>query len=126
MHMTHRPLHTRNRTLTVLRSRIITTRRAVVVEEAVEPSAVDEDVVGVQDAEAPGVGAGRGGGTGGWEDGVVERGDGGEGVGGGGVGLVVGRFGLDEAGVDVLCVCELVLVEGVVLYCCSDSVVLLV
>jgi hypothetical protein len=126
MHLTNRPLHTRNRALTILRPGIITTRRAVIVEEAVEPRAVDEDVVGVQDAETPGVGAGRGGRTGGGEDGVVEGGDGGEGVRGGGVWLVVGCFGLDEAGVDVLCVGELVLVECVVLYCCADSVVLLV
>ena len=80
MHLTNRPLHTRNRALTILRPGIITTRRAVVVEEAVEPRAVDEDVVRVQDAETPGVGAGCGGRTGGWEDGVVEGGDGGEGV----------------------------------------------
>jgi hypothetical protein len=32
-------------------------RRVVVVEEAVEPGAVDEEVVGVEDAEAPGVAA---------------------------------------------------------------------
>ena len=36
--------------------------------------------------------------------------------------MVVRCFGLDEAEVDILGVCELVLVQGVVLDCCSDAV----
>lgn len=44
---------------------------------------------------------------------MVEGGD------GGWVGLVVGCFGLDLPHEDVACVDELVLVEGVMFYCCA-------
>ena len=48
-----RILHIKNLALAVLRAPAVRTRSAVVVEEAVEAGAVDEDVLAVQDAEAP-------------------------------------------------------------------------
>ena len=110
--------------------------RAVVVEEGIESYAIAKDVVAAEDAETPagcciwawgtrvcGLCAVREGEEGrGWRRGwrrrqkvrVAQDGVVGEGNGGVGVGLVVGRFGLDLPHEDVASVDELILVERVV------------
>lgn len=82
----------------------------VVVKERVQTSAIDVDVLGVDDAKTPGASAGLGGGARG-EGWVVVCGVGGEWGGGIGVSLHVGGLGLDEGHVDVAGVVELVIVQ---------------
>jgi len=95
---------------------------APVVEEFVEPSAINQDFLRVNDAQAPAIGVGDVGAVavdvlGGGEDGVTEGGIAGERDGGVGIGLVVGDFDLDLAHDDVGGVLELVLVHVEVFDC---------
>lgn len=104
--------------LAVLAASLRTTRRAVVVEESIQPGPVDQQITTRQHAQAIPIRIRHGGvlrEIRGCEDGVVVGGDCGEGDQGVGDGLVVGRLRLDLTHVDILCVCELVLVFGVVL-----------
>ena len=48
IHVTITPLNTRNRRLAVLRARIITTSRRVVIKEGIQTGAVDQDVPRVE------------------------------------------------------------------------------
>lgn len=84
----------------------------VVVEEAVQARAVDEDRVRVEDAKTP-AGSAR------CKDRVVVRRDSGEGRERVRVGLVVCGLSLDESHEDVTGVGQLVLIQGVMLDCGS-------
>lgn len=114
-------LQTQYPTLTSTIIALIRAAVAVVIEEAVQTRAVDQDILAVHDAQTPAlcirhldtVSAGRV-----WcgrEDGVVESGDARERDCGVGIGLVVCGLGLDGAEEDVRGPNELVLVESVVL-----------
>jgi hypothetical protein len=76
--------------LAVVRAAVVGAGGGPVIEEGVEPHAVDSDILGVEDAEAPGVSASAAfARAGGRKVGVVDGGVDGPGSGSRGVGLVV-------------------------------------
>lgn len=96
--------------------------RRVIVEERVQAGAIGQDVLRVQDAQAPRVGAvARDARAGGDEIGVLQRFHGGEGDGGVGVGLVVRRLRLDLAHEDVLRSGQLILIQRVMFHRCPPQ-----
>lgn len=114
-------LQTKNPTLT---SRPLTLIRAcsiIIQKKRIQPGSIDENFLRIENAKTPAVGGGNhceisrarvdDGGVG--EGRVGEGGDDGKGVAGVGVGLVVGCFGLDLAGVDGAGLGELVFVADV-------------
>lgn len=114
-------LQTKNPTLTSRPFTLIRACSIIIQKKRIQPGSIDENFLRIENAKTPAVGGGNDceiswasvddGGVG--EGRVGEGGDGGKGVAGVGVGLVVGCFGLDLAGVDGAGLGELVFVADV-------------